>query len=738
VTAAELRILITAQDRASRALANVGRAASGLRADLSRTAVGIQGALGRITGPIQSLGQSILGVARQAALPLAGLAVGLVALAAKGVQAASNLAEAQNKANVVFGESARLVAEFAATSANKFGISTRAAHEYTATLGNILQASGLNREASAEMSVKLTKLAADLASFNNIPIAEALEKIRAGLVGEAEPLRTVGVLLSEAAVKQKAMEMGIASASGELTEAQKVQARYAIIMEQTAVAQGDFGNTAGGLANVGRRLGAIWENLSATLGQGLLPVVARVGGVLAEVLAAPAVAAKVKQLGEALGSLAEKGVLNLIGLLIRHRNSVAAFFAGLKTAAERLARVLRDFFDTFREGFDAVRPVIEFILKNKPALIAAIIAIGVAIFFALGPVSQAMLAITGLILVIGFLRQHWDEIAAAIVGKLSWLRDRFFAIITGLKDWLRNNWREIVAVALMILFPPAGGLFALVTNAGGVRDRLVGAIGAIPGLLRAKALDFFNAAAELGGKIIAGFRDAITGVGGLAVDLATAIKDAIIGFINANIIDKINAGIEAVRDKWNVTLGAGPLPDLPRVEIPRLQRGTLRVARNTLALLHQGEMVIPARIAEIIRQALHGLPNLTAIGPRGFQFAPLTAFERLMRQQVRYQDILRRMFGQGADFARSLPALMDRLRAQGYTLAEDYSLVPSSFYSRPRAGRMARAGARAGWNQPTFYVENLYLGAGVDVTDARAVLRRLEAEARSQRLRMGM
>ena len=50
----------------------------------------------------------------------------------------------------------------------------------------------------------LRPLAADLASFNNIDPTEALDKLRSGLVGEAEPLRSVGVLLNEAAVQAKA------------------------------------------------------------------------------------------------------------------------------------------------------------------------------------------------------------------------------------------------------------------------------------------------------------------------------------------------------------------------------------------------------------------------------------------------------------------------------------------------------------------------------------------------------
>lgn len=249
-TAAELAILIKARDDASAKLDGIGRKSEGLGAKLRKLAPFALGA---------------------------GAAIGGLAFGAKKfADAASDLSEAQNKATVTFGESSDVIEEFAATSARSFGISERAANEYTATLGVILQGSGLAQDATADMSVELTALAADLASFNNIPVDVALEKIRAGLVGEAEPLRTVGVLLSEAAVKTKAYEMGIAEAGTELTDAQKVQARYALILEQTSTAQGDFDRTSDGLANQQRIMGAQWEDLRAKLGQAFLPIMQKV------------------------------------------------------------------------------------------------------------------------------------------------------------------------------------------------------------------------------------------------------------------------------------------------------------------------------------------------------------------------------------------------------------------------------------------------------------------------------
>lgn len=240
MAANEAKIVITADDKASGQLDSISKKAKSMRTAFLAVS-------GAVTG------------------------VGLVS-----VKFASDLDEALNKAAVTFGNASGVVKEFAETSAESFGISERAANEYAGTLGTILNASGVAQSASAEMSVELVKLAADMASFNNIPIDVALEKLRSGLVGEVEPLRTVGVLLNAAAVQTQAYSMGIAEQGAELTEAQKVQARYALILEKTTAQQGDFTNTSDSLANSTRVMTAQLENAAAKLGKQLLPAAQKI------------------------------------------------------------------------------------------------------------------------------------------------------------------------------------------------------------------------------------------------------------------------------------------------------------------------------------------------------------------------------------------------------------------------------------------------------------------------------
>ena len=122
------------------------------------------------------------------------------------------------------------------------------------------------------MSKAIVGLAGDLASFNNLDPTDVLLKLRSGLSGEAEPLRSLGVFLTEAKVKAKAMEMGLGNAHGELSEGAKLLARYKLITEETTTAQGDFARTADGLANAQRRANAELLDRQAELGAKFLPI----------------------------------------------------------------------------------------------------------------------------------------------------------------------------------------------------------------------------------------------------------------------------------------------------------------------------------------------------------------------------------------------------------------------------------------------------------------------------------
>lgn len=266
-------------DQAEREAAQLEAETAGIAGEL-RDAEAEAEDLGRELDQAGRRGSSIGQIGANIGLVAAGAAaaIGLVRglgeafrFAGQSIQAASNLEESISKVGVVFGEFSDEVEAFAQTGPRALGLANAEALEFAGTFGNLFVSMGLGQEAAADMSAEIVQLGADLASFNNIEVDEALIKLRAGLVGEFEALRTVGVALNAAVVEQKAFELGLADANGELTEAAKIQARYALILEQTGTAQGDFARTADGIANTQRTLRAEFENIRAEIGQALLP-----------------------------------------------------------------------------------------------------------------------------------------------------------------------------------------------------------------------------------------------------------------------------------------------------------------------------------------------------------------------------------------------------------------------------------------------------------------------------------
>jgi hypothetical protein len=186
---------------------------------------------------------------------------------------ASDLNETMSKVGVVFGSATSIITGTADELARLYGLPKGAVLDAASGIGLVGKAAGQSQTEAANLGSQMAKLAADASSFYNVPLEEALEKIRAGLVGEAEPLRAFGVLLSDAAMKQEGLRLGLIQGKQEMTEGQKVQARASIIARQLADATGDLGRTSGGYANQTREFGGRLSNMFAELGMKLLPAV---------------------------------------------------------------------------------------------------------------------------------------------------------------------------------------------------------------------------------------------------------------------------------------------------------------------------------------------------------------------------------------------------------------------------------------------------------------------------------
>lgn len=214
-----------------------------------------------------------LGKARRTASQMATIGAGMSAIitaplllfGSRARRAAVDAEELQSAFDFSFGSMAKQMNVWAEQTGDALGRSTQQLQEQSFAFNQLFK-SAVNPEQAAAMSQQFTLLANDLSSFFNVAESDALLKLRAGLVGEAEPLRAFGVFLNEAAVEAKALELGIIGVNEKLTDQQKIAVRAAIILEQTKDAHGDLARTADSAANKERKLGAAFDELQVKVG----------------------------------------------------------------------------------------------------------------------------------------------------------------------------------------------------------------------------------------------------------------------------------------------------------------------------------------------------------------------------------------------------------------------------------------------------------------------------------------
>lgn len=196
----------------------------------------------------------------------------LIRFGKESVNLASDIQEVQNVIDVTFGKGAAQIEEFAQSAAEAYGMSELAAKQYTGTMGAMLKSSGLATGAAQEMSMALTGLAGDIASFYNLDTDMAFEKIRSGISGETEPLKQLGINMSVANLEAYALSKGITKSYNAMSQAEQVLLRYNYLLSVTTDAQGDFARTSGSFANQIRILQLNFEQLKIAVGNAIIPI----------------------------------------------------------------------------------------------------------------------------------------------------------------------------------------------------------------------------------------------------------------------------------------------------------------------------------------------------------------------------------------------------------------------------------------------------------------------------------
>ena len=443
---------------------------------------------------------------------LKGFAVGIGAVfaadkikdfAMESITAASDLAETMSKTQQIFGSSADAITAWSKDSSNSLGLSQKDALDAADTFAIFGKSAGLSGSALTDFSTDLTGTAADFASFANTTPDEAIDAIGAALRGETEPIRKYGLMLNDASIKNEAMRLGLIKTTKVPIDPKKRSVAVKSLIDNFAKGQkitGDFARTSGGLANQQRIMAAKMENLKASIGTQLLPVMLtaiklfqKMGTFvkdnsawlvpLAAGIAVVAAAIKVATIVQRLFNVTlmtspifwiiAAVVALAVALVVLYKRSatfraiIAAAFAAVKVAGEALWTGLKA---AFAGIMVAVRVVYSVIKAVFGAIVAAVKFYGRILYYAyVWPWVTA-----------------YNIITAAVRAIINWVPGAFRSVVSGIKTALSTLGAVITAPFRAAwtwiknsLVPAVKGSFNAV--AGAIRR----AVSTIAGIIRA-------------------------------------------------------------------------------------------------------------------------------------------------------------------------------------------------------------------------------------------------------------
>lgn len=200
----------------------------------------------------------------------------LISFGKECIDLASNVQEMENKFNVVFQGMTEEVNAWAENFAAAIGRNSNTIKGYLADNQNMFVGMGMTREAGANLSEQMVKLALDLASFNNLNEDDAVNAMAKALMGESEAAKSLGAVINDNTIAMAMEQMGYEGKFQSLTEAEKMEVRYQAVLMQSTDAVGDCARSLDSYKGRQIQLKSTTEKLKETIGGYLLPVMTRV------------------------------------------------------------------------------------------------------------------------------------------------------------------------------------------------------------------------------------------------------------------------------------------------------------------------------------------------------------------------------------------------------------------------------------------------------------------------------
>lgn len=219
---------------------------------------------------IENIGNKISGVGDKLTL---GVTTPIIAAGTAVYKYSSDLTEAENKTESVFGNMSQYIKDWTQDSINKLGMAKSTVFDAVSLFGDMGTSMGLTRKQAADMSMSLVELSADLSSFKNVSLEQSQNALKGIFTGETESLKNLGIIMTETQLKAYAMSKGIETSYNEMSQAEKVQLRYQYVLESSSNAIGDYARTNGEAAGQMRKLPEALKELASSFRDNVEPAI---------------------------------------------------------------------------------------------------------------------------------------------------------------------------------------------------------------------------------------------------------------------------------------------------------------------------------------------------------------------------------------------------------------------------------------------------------------------------------
>lgn len=343
----------------------------------------------------------------------------IVAAGAASFKFAADLQDAMGATDQIFKGASDSVKEWADNLNSQYGIAEAEALTYANTMGAMLQnIGGLSEQEASKQSQTLVQLAGDLAAMFGGTTESAIQALTGALKGNNAMLDNYGMGVNDATIKAKAFEMGLYDGKGAMELSTKQAATLALIMEQTADAQGQAAREADGASGSIRSLQTDLKNIATDIGEILIPII--------------------------------------LPLLQNIKEMIKKFSELSPEMRETIVKVLG-----LAAAIGPLLIVVGQIITAVGAITTALPVLGAAFAALTGPIGIVVAAIAG---AIAILYKNWDTIKE----KVGELRDAIDEKITAIKEGITNAFNAVInffktnwQTLLSFIINPFGGAIKL-------------------------------------------------------------------------------------------------------------------------------------------------------------------------------------------------------------------------------------------------------------------------------------